>query len=70
MASRDLKSSALKPEKSYTGRFKIMGILDKGAGKGALLFLRKELRETGDESLVSTVDSTYFLRGDAAAGAH
>lgn len=56
------------PEKSYTGRFKIMGVLDKGAGKGALLFLRKELREKGDESLVSTVNSTYFLRGDGGSG--
>ena len=58
----------MEPGKCYTGRYKITGIVDKGAGKGALLFMRKELREKGDESLVSTVDSTYFLRGDGGSG--
>ncbi|MES2360671.1 MAG: MaoC/PaaZ C-terminal domain-containing protein [Pseudomonadota bacterium] len=54
--------------KTYTGRYKITGVLDKGPGKGALLFMRKELREKGDDTLVSTVDSTYFLRGDGGSG--
>ena len=58
----------LEPGKTYTGRYKITGVLDKGAGKGALLFMRKELREKGDETVVSTVDSTYFLRGDGGSG--
>jgi hypothetical protein len=56
------------PGNTYTGRYKITGVLDKGAGKGALLFMRKELREKGDDTLVSTVDSTYFLRGDGGSG--
>lgn len=54
--------------KTYTGRYKITGVQDKGPGKGALLFLRKELREKGDVRLVCTVDSTYFLRGDGGSG--
>ena len=58
----------MEPGKTYAGRYKITGILDKGARKGALLFMRKELSEKGDESLVSTVDSTYFLRGDGGSG--
>jgi acyl dehydratase len=58
----------LTPGKTYTGRYKITGVLDKGAGKGALLFMRKELSEKGDDTLVSTVDSTYFLRGDGGSG--
>ena len=58
----------LEPGKTYTGRYKITGVLDKGAGKGALLFLRKELREKCSETLVSTVSSTYFLRGDGGCG--
>ena len=58
----------LKPGATYTGRFKITGVLDKGTGKGALVFMRKELREKGIDDIVSTVDSTYFLRGDGGCG--
>lgn len=58
----------LEPGKTYIGSYKITGVLDKGAGKGALLFMRKELREKGLDALVSTVDSTYFLRGDGGSG--
>ncbi|MFC6283528.1 MULTISPECIES: MaoC family dehydratase [Polaromonas] len=58
----------LEPGKTYVGRYKITGVLDKGPGKGSLLFMRKELREKGDDTLVSTVDSTYFLRGDGGSG--
>lgn len=58
----------MEPGKTYTGRYKITGVLDKGPGKGALLFMRKELRKKGDDTLVSTVDSTYFLRGDGGSG--
>ncbi len=58
----------LKPGATYTGRFKITGVLDKGTGKGALVFMRKELREKGNDDIVSTVDSTYFLRGDGGCG--
>lgn len=58
----------LMPGKTYTGRYRITGVLDKGVGKSALLFMRKELREKGDDTLVSTVDSTYFLRGDGGSG--
>lgn len=58
----------LEPGKTYVGRYRITGVLDKGEGKGSLLFMRKELREKGDDTLVSTVDSTYFLRGDGGSG--
>ncbi|MES2415558.1 MAG: MaoC/PaaZ C-terminal domain-containing protein [Pseudomonadota bacterium] len=58
----------LKPGATYSGRYKVTGVVDKGAGKGALMFLRKELREKGSEDLVSTVDSTYFMRGDGGCG--
>ena len=58
----------LEPGKTYIGRYGITGVLDKGAGKGALMFLRKELREKGLDTIVSTVTSTYFLRGDGGGG--
>ena len=56
------------PGKTYTGSYRVTGVLDKGAGKGALMFLRKELREKGSDTIVSTVTSTYFLRGDGGCG--
>ena len=49
---------ALEPGKAYIGSYRITGVLDKGPAKGALMFLRKELREKGSNTLVSTVTST------------
>ena len=58
----------LRPGATYVGNYRVLGVVDKGAGKGALLFLRKELREKGSADIVSTVDSTYFMRGDGGCG--
>lgn len=59
---------ALEAGKTYTGNFRITGVVDKGEAKGALLMMRKELHDKADGSLVSTVDATYFLRGDGGCG--
>lgn len=58
----------LEAGKTYTGNFRITGVLDKGSAKGALLMMRKELRDKDSGALVSTVDATYFLRGDGGCG--
>ena len=58
----------LEPGKTYVGTYQVLDVVDKGTGKGALLFLRKDLREKGMEAVVSTVISTYFLRGDGGCG--
>lgn len=58
----------LKPGADYVGTFKVTDVIDKGAGKGALILMRKELREKGKDALVATVTSTYFLRGDGGSG--
>lgn len=60
--------AVIEPGKTYVGTFQVLDVLDKGPGKGALLFLRKELRENGQAKVVSTVTSTYFLRGDGGCG--
>ena len=60
--------ATLEPGKTYVGTYQVLDVVDKGPGKGALLFLRKELREKGVEAVVSTVTSTYFLRGDGGCG--
>lgn len=58
----------LKPDTRYVSQNEVRGVLDKGEGKGAMLFLRKELREAETGELASTIDSTYVLRGDGGCG--
>lgn len=58
----------LQPGTKYVSRNNVLGVLDKGVGKGAMLFLRKELLESDTGALVSTIDSTYVLRGDGGCG--
>ena len=60
--------AVLEPGKTYVGTFQVLDVVDKGPGKGALLFLRKELREKGLPPVVSSVTSTYFLRSDGGCG--
>lgn len=58
----------LQPGVNYVSSNQVLGVLDKGAGKGAMLFLRKQLHEVGTCDLASTVTSTYVLRGDGGCG--
>jgi acyl dehydratase len=58
----------LQPERAYVSTNEVLGVLDKGTGKGAMLFLRKQLLEAETGTLVSTIDSTYVLRGDGGCG--
>lgn len=58
----------LQPGTRYISKNNVLGVLDKGVGKGAMLFLRKELLEAESGALVSTIDSTYVLRGDGGCG--
>jgi len=58
----------LQPGRTYVGSYRVRDVIDKGPGKGALLYLEKQLREQGNDEVVSTVTSTYFLRGDGGCG--
>jgi len=55
-------------EGEVIGETRITGLVDKGAGKGALLYTEKRLvdRMTGD--LLATATATIFLRGDGGFG--
>lgn len=48
--------------------FKIVGVDDKGQDKGATIFFEKEISDANTGALISTVRSTYFLRGDGGCG--
>lgn len=58
----------LEPGKAYVGSYRILDVVDKGAGKGALVYFEKVLREKGSDAVSATVIQTTFLRGDGGAG--
>ncbi|MDE2334383.1 MAG: MaoC family dehydratase N-terminal domain-containing protein [Rhodospirillales bacterium] len=58
----------LAPEGEVIGQTRITGLVDKGAGKGALLYTEKKLLDAATGTLVATARSTTFLRGDGGFG--
>jgi acyl dehydratase len=55
-------------EGEIIGRTKVTGLVDKGPGKGALLFSEKRLTDAATGSLLAITRSTTFLRGDGGFG--
>ena len=60
-------TAPLPPEGELIGRYRITGVVDKGAQAGALVYFEKSLHSV-DGAQVGTVQSTYFLRGDGGCG--
>jgi len=58
----------LEAEKTYVGHYNVRGVVDKGRGKGVLLYLENRLSECAGGELVSEVRSIYLLRGDGGCG--
>jgi len=58
----------LPPSGTVTGKTRITEILDKGAGKGALIFSEREIREKTSNELLATVGGVTFARGDGGFG--
>jgi acyl dehydratase len=54
-------------EGEVIGRYRVTGVVDKGAQSGALIYFEKSLHQF-DGTLLGTVESTYFLRGDGGCG--
>jgi acyl dehydratase len=50
------------------GAYRVISVEDKGVEKGAMLNLEKTLFNVADNSLVATVRSSIFLRGDGGQG--
>ncbi|MFC3124192.1 MaoC/PaaZ C-terminal domain-containing protein [Pseudoroseomonas globiformis] len=57
----------LPAEGEIIGRTRVTGLVDKGAGKGALMYSEKELRDA-EGTLLAVTGSTTFLRGDGGYG--
>jgi len=58
----------LQPGKTYVGNYRVVGVVDKGEEKGSILYQEKTLTDKDSGQLVSTVTSSYFLRGDGGCG--
>lgn len=50
------------------GRTRITGIIDKGPGKGALLYSERDVLDADTGALIATNTITTFLRGDGGIG--
>lgn len=57
----------LPAEGVVVGNYRVSGLVDKGADRGAMLYLEKTLATEQGEH-IGTVGSTYFLRGDGGCG--
>jgi hypothetical protein len=50
------------------GKTRIIGLVDKGPGCGALMYSEKEVRDAAAGALLATTRSTTFLHGDGGFG--
>jgi acyl dehydratase len=50
------------------GRTRIVDVIDKGAGKGALLLTEREITDKASGAPIATVTQTIFCRGDGGFG--
>lgn len=58
----------LPAEGTIVGETKIVEIIDKGEGKGALLYSERRMTNKATGELVATVEGTSFARGDGGFG--
>ncbi|MCW5657019.1 MAG: MaoC family dehydratase N-terminal domain-containing protein [Burkholderiaceae bacterium] len=56
------------PEGEVIGRTRVTGIVDKGAGKGALLYTERTVSDAASGELLFTLGSTTFCRADGGFG--
>ncbi|MFM7415622.1 MAG: MaoC/PaaZ C-terminal domain-containing protein [Alphaproteobacteria bacterium] len=55
-------------EGEIIGRSRVTGLMDRGEGKGALMYSEREVIDAKTGDLLATVTSTSFLRGDGGFG--
>ncbi|MCD0504944.1 MaoC/PaaZ C-terminal domain-containing protein [Bordetella petrii] len=53
---------------SVRGVTRIVGLADKGAGRGALIYVERDIQDLADGALLATVYQTVFCRGDGGFG--
>jgi len=58
----------LEPAATVRGEYEVLGVDDKGPGKGAVISFEKRILDAGSGTIICRVRSTYFLRGDGGCG--
>ena len=58
----------LQPEGTVVGHSRIIEVIDKGAGKGALILNERKISDKATGELIATVTQTAFCRGDGGFG--
>jgi acyl dehydratase len=58
----------LPPRADVEAQYSVPAVLDKGAGKGALVYFEKRLTDAASGEPLCTLHSTLFLRGDGGCG--
>ena len=58
----------LAPKGTVIGRTKILDVVDKGAGKGALIYTERKVSDKASGAMIATVTQTTFCRADGGFG--
>jgi len=58
----------LKPSGTVVGRSRILDVVDKGAGKGALVYTERTVTDKASGAPIATVTQTTFCRADGGFG--
>ena len=58
----------LKTQGTLIGRSRILEVIDKGTGKGALILSERDITDKATGEMVATVTQTAFCRGDGGFG--
>ena len=58
----------LEPAATVRGEYEVLGVDDKGPGKGAVVAFEKRIFDAKGGAIICRVRSTYFLRGDGGCG--
>jgi acyl dehydratase len=58
----------LKPKGTVLGKTRVVDVIDKGAGRGALVYTERKVTEKGTGELIATVTQTTFCRADGGFG--
>ena len=56
------------PQGTVIGRTRILEVVDKGEGKGALIYSEREISDKASGRLLATLKQTTFCRGDGGFG--
>jgi acyl dehydratase len=58
----------IEPEATVIGHSRIIEVIDKGAGKGALILNERKITDKASGELIATITQTAFCRGDGGFG--